>query len=161
MNKDVLINLRVNKELKEAFQEIVSSDGFTMSEVIEASMKDVVRRGMIPINLRSKLHPVKAPVLTIPFIKECIEDIVGANFYDGVESVYLFGSYAKGKATSASDVDLLIKPIGDFSYGEIGELTEMLSKVLGKKVDASLTTSSGPYMHYIQREKIQLYERGS
>lgn len=50
-----------------------------------------------------------------------------------VEFCYLFGSYAKGKATAASDVDLLI------SSGITGmrfyELTEILREALHKKID--------------------------
>ncbi len=50
-----------------------------------------------------------------------------------VQYCYLFGSYAKGKATAASDVDLLI------SSGITGlrfyELTEKLREALHKKID--------------------------
>ena len=50
-----------------------------------------------------------------------------------VQYCYIFGSYAKGKATAASDVDLLI------SSGITGlrfyELTEKLREALHKKID--------------------------
>ena len=52
--------------------------------------------------------------------------------YD-VEFCYLFGSYAKGKATETSDIDLLVstKTTGLRFY----ELTEKLREALHKKVD--------------------------
>lgn len=50
-----------------------------------------------------------------------------------VEFSYLFGSYAKGKATEVSDVDLLIcTPTTGIRYYE---MTERLRETLKKKVD--------------------------
>lgn len=51
-----------------------------------------------------------------------------------VEYCYLFGSYAKGKATENSDVDLFIdtETTGIQFYG----MVELLRETLGKKVDA-------------------------
>lgn len=51
----------------------------------------------------------------------------------GVKYAYLFGSYAKGKATERSDVDLLISmPLNGLRFYE---LVEMLRESLKKKVD--------------------------
>lgn len=51
-----------------------------------------------------------------------------------VEYCYLFGSYAKGKATETSDVDLLIAtPLSGLKFFE---LVEELREKLCKKVDA-------------------------
>ena len=47
MNKDTLINLRVNKSIKEEFQSVVEREGFTMSEVLEASMRDIIKRNIL------------------------------------------------------------------------------------------------------------------
>ena len=44
-------------------------------------------------------------ILTVEQIKEICKDVFAS--YD-VEYCYLFGSYAKGKATEKSDVDLLV-----------------------------------------------------
>lgn len=50
-----------------------------------------------------------------------------------VKFCYLFGSYAKGKATGKSDVDLLVSTdIGGLAFFE---LTEALRQKLNKKVD--------------------------
>ena len=52
----------------------------------------------------------------------------------GVKYAYLFGSYAKGKATERSDVDLLISmPLNGLRFYE---LVEVLRESLKKKVDA-------------------------
>jgi predicted nucleotidyltransferase/DNA-binding XRE family transcriptional regulator len=69
-------------------------------------------------------------ILTIQKIKEiCIE--IFSN-YD-IEYCYLFGSYAKGKATQTSDVDLLVST--SISGIEFFDLVEALREALKKKVD--------------------------
>ncbi len=51
----------------------------------------------------------------------------------GVRYAYLFGSYAKGKATERSDVDLLVSmPVNGLAFYE---LIERLRRALNKKID--------------------------
>ena len=69
-------------------------------------------------------------ILSIEEIKKICVDIF-KNFE--VEYGYLFGSYAKGKATDTSDVDLLISP--SVSGIRFFELTETLRESLKKKID--------------------------
>lgn len=69
-------------------------------------------------------------ILTIEQIK-AICKAVFENF--DIDYCYLFGSYAKGKATQESDVDLLIStPVSGM---EFYDLTEALREGLKKKVD--------------------------
>lgn len=61
--------------------------------------------------------------------------IICTEVFEGykVDYCYLFGSYAKGKATETSDVDLLISTsVGGLRFYE---LTEKLREALHKKVD--------------------------
>ena len=69
-------------------------------------------------------------ILTTEQIRKSCKDVLDA--YQ-VEYCYLFGSYAKGKATEQSDVDLLIstKETGLRFY----EIAERLRESLHKKVD--------------------------
>lgn len=69
-------------------------------------------------------------ILTIDQIRE----ICGEIFKDySVEYCYLFGSYAKGKATEKSDVDLLVAmPVDGMKFFE---LIEVLREQLKKKID--------------------------
>lgn len=69
-------------------------------------------------------------ILTIEQIKEACA-MVFVKF--DVEYCYLFGSYAKGKATETSDVDLLIATSVSGMY--FYDLTESLRQTLKKKVD--------------------------
>ena len=161
MNKDTLINLRVNKTLKEDFQSIVEREGFTMSEVLEASMKDIVKRNIVPINIRSKIESKRLPLLTIPFIKRCVDEAILRLESDKVKSVSLFGSYSIGKATASSDVDLFLELDEGFGLYDLVDLQNMLETSLGKKVDLVTKNDDEYFMSIVQREKIQLYERRS
>ena len=69
-------------------------------------------------------------ILTIDQIRK----ICGEIFMDySVEYCYLFGSYAKGKATEKSDVDLLVAmPVDGMKFFE---LIEVLREQLKKKID--------------------------
>ena len=69
-------------------------------------------------------------ILTTEHIKEICNEVF--KNYE-VDRCYLFGSYAKGKATPVSDVDLLIyTPSNSLVFFE---LIEVLREKLGKKVD--------------------------
>ena len=71
---------------------------------------------------------------TIPSSVSIIRKICGEIFKDySVEYCYLFGSYAKGKATEKSDVDLLVAmPVDGMKFFE---LIEVLREQLKKKID--------------------------
>ena len=66
-------------------------------------------------------------ILTVDEIKEACVSVL-SNY--PVEYCYLFGSYAKGKATPTSDVDLLVYTTvsGIKFYGLVEELREKLKK---------------------------------
>jgi len=160
MNKDTLINIRVNKSLKEAFQTIIEQDGYTMSDIMEATMRVIVKRGYVPINLRPHLPPSKSPIITIPSIKTAIENVLAEMDYgDKVKTISLFGSYSRGMATPKSDIDLLLEAERGFSIFDLGDLQNKLEKTLGKKVEIATNTNDVNFMNQINMEKIQLYER--
>ena len=69
-------------------------------------------------------------ILTVDKIKQICNGIL-VNY--PVQFCYLFGSYAKGKASAASDIDLVIS--SDISGLRFYELTEKLREALHKKID--------------------------
>ena len=69
-------------------------------------------------------------ILSVEAIKNKCSDVLSS--YQ-VEFCYLFGSYAKGKATEQSDVDLLI--CTEVTGLRFFEITERLREALHKKVD--------------------------
>ena len=159
MNKDTLINLRINSELKNAFQNVISAEGFTMSEVVEACMLDIVNRGHLPINIKGRLKPKPQQILSIAFIKNCIDEIMAKVENSKIKTASIFGSYAKGTATPSSDIDIYVQTDADFSLFDLTSLQLQLEKVLGKEVDLITDNDNEYFMNHIKRERIQLYER--
>lgn len=160
MKKNVLLNFRIEEQLKDEFAQIVESQGFTVSEVLTASIKDIVARKKIPINLLPKIDHRRRIILSIPLIKQKVCEIIDMYFPDKIDNVALFGSYACGTQTKDSDIDLLIKA-EDFGMRDLGILQLELEKSLEKDVDITfLTEYNDPYfMKVVNNEKIVIYEK--
>ena len=94
-------------------------------------------------------------ILTIQQIKEICKKVF--ENYE-IEYCYLFGSYAKNKATEHSDVDLLISTsITGLKYFE---LVEILREQLKKKVDlldSAQLNNNFDLVHEILKEGIKIY----
>lgn len=84
---------------------------------------------------------------------------LGAEY--GADRIYLFGSYATGRADASSDIDLRIDQ-GSIRGWALGGLLVDLEDALHKKVDL-LTTGSlqQNFLDSIKKEEILLYERQS
>jgi len=79
-----------------------------------------------------------------------------------VESAVLFGSYAKGSPTSASDIDILIDSKGkvrgiDF-FGILDEIVETL-KIPVDLIEASQLVGGGRVQREIAETGVLIYER--
>lgn len=162
MKKNVLINLRVEQDVKESFQNIAEQNGYTMSEVIEASMKEIIRRGQIPFYLSSKLPKKNRSIISIPEIKIALENILlNAKYGKHIKSVSLFGSYATGQMNKNSDIDLLVEVDKEFGLFDLTNLQSSLEEKLDKKCDLTIDGDSlEPYFaQIVNREKIIIYER--
>jgi predicted nucleotidyltransferase len=96
-------------------------------------------------------------ILTIDKLKEICSSVFSGY---PVEYAYLFGSYAKGKQTPSSDIDLLVSTsvTGMAFFG----LVEQLRQELKKKVDVIALTSlpnNQELMHEILRDGIKVYKQ--
>ncbi len=164
MKKNILINLRVEQDLKERFQEIAESNGYTMSDLLTASMREIVRKGSIPIYLSSKLPKKDHKILSIQDIKIAVCNILVTKPYkNGINSISIFGSYATGEMTPQSDIDLLIdtNPKESFSLFDLANFKNSLENILGKSVDIASNSSlaDSDFMRIVRREKIVIYEK--
>lgn len=95
-------------------------------------------------------------VKDIQTIKEVVNPI--AKEY-GVKRVYLFGSYAKGRATEKSDVDLLIEKGKPMSLLKLSGMRDRCQEALELSVD--LVTMSGiekDFQNEIAGTEVLLYE---
>ena len=76
----------------------------------------------------------------------------------GAQRIYLFGSYARGDMTEASDIDLRIDK-GNIRGIEMGGLLLDLEDALGVPVDLVTTGSlSDRFLAAIQKDEVLLYE---
>lgn len=97
----------------------------------------------------------KNRVLTVEAIKEAVGDV--CTRYP-VDACYLFGSYAKGKATKDSDVDLMI--VSSIEGIEYYDLLGSLEERLSKKVDLlrlETAIQNVKLMNEILKEGIRVY----
>lgn len=125
----------IRKEKKLTQQEAANLVGISIRsykdyENIDAKKGTIKYQYILEKILKYKTLDEEHGILTIEEIKKICSEIF--NQYD-VNYCYLFGSYAKGKATPSSDVDLLIScnVKGLKFYG----LTENLREKLHKRVD--------------------------
>ena len=93
----------------------------------EEDYKDTFKYGQIVRILESQLENRVLP------LNEVVVDVSSVCKSYPVSAAYLFGSYAKGKATKDSDVDLLI--VSNVEGIQFYELLGSLEEKLGKKVD--------------------------
>ena len=80
--------------------------------------------------------------------------------YPEIKCAYLFGSYARGSATSKSDVDILVvcPPMGMRFYG----ISELLEKELHKKVDLHThrqLADNETFLAEILKDGIKIYSK--
>ncbi|TSC78148.1 MAG: hypothetical protein G01um101433_435 [Parcubacteria group bacterium Gr01-1014_33] len=76
----------------------------------------------------------------------------------GVRRAAVFGSFARGEATSASDIDLLVEFEGQKTLLDLASLKTQLEQALGMKVDVITYQSLSPLLQdSILRGQISLY----
>ena len=94
-------------------------------------------------------------MLTISKIREIVTRI-GKKY--NVESVYLFGSYAKNTATEESDIDLIIDMKNMRKYKDYFHFCQELEDALGTKVDVTSEEGMFPgFFDLIKNDRILLY----
>ena len=77
----------------------------------------------------------------------------------GITKVSLFGSYAKGKATSSSDIDFIIDK-GDLIGIKYFSLLEDLENAFNCKIDLITSGySNKDFLNNIKEDEVLIYER--
>ena len=77
----------------------------------------------------------------------------------GLKRMYLFGSYAKGKANESSDIDLLIEKGLPLSLLKMSGLRQDTVEALGVEVDiVSITGIDEAFRNEIRGTEVLLYE---
>lgn len=77
-----------------------------------------------------------------------------------VKRACLFGSQARGEATSESDVDILVELEKGVSIFEMADMKIALEKLISKHVDLVSEGGLSPYIKpYIDKDKTLIYEK--
>lgn len=96
-------------------------------------------------------------VYTIEEIKAIVAPIAAAH---DVDRIYLFGSYARGEATTGSDIDLRVDKGRLKGLFALGALYADLEDGLGKQLDLFTTRSlEREFLQNIAKDEILLYSR--
>ena len=135
-NNNIII--RIDDVLKKEFQNIISENGFTVSDVLIAFIKDVVKKKKLPLNLLSKVNENRfASFISIPEIKKEVEKAI-EEYKDSITKVYLFGDFALGKVTKKSTVSLKLEVNDKFNKECLTLIRENLINSLHRNVDLKL-----------------------
>ena len=109
---------------------------------------------------RKGAHGMQTQVYSIDEIREIVAPIAKQH---GVDKVFLFGSYARGDATPASDVDLCVDAPKLRGLFALGGLYADLEDALKKSIDV-VTTGSLKYnkdeafLENLRKDRVLLYE---
>ncbi len=78
----------------------------------------------------------------------------------GAAKVSLFGSFARGEASEASDVDILLEK-GSIKGLRVLDFQDALSERIGRSVDVVTTAgASDRFLENIRKDEVVLYEAG-
>ena len=160
MSKNATIIFRIEEETKERFQRIIALEGRDASDVILASIKNVIRNGCIPEDLYPFLKHRSGTSLTIPDIRKHLVRIIDSRYKEKVIRAYLFGSFARGEETKESDVDIHIEPGERCSIKDIALFRKDLETALQRQVDVVTGSNLDPeFESSIKKDEICLYDR--
>ena len=109
------------------------------------------------LSLERKVFAVTDRIYSVDEIRHVVAPI--AQHY-GVDRVFLFGSYARGEATSDSDLDFRVDKGAMHGLFALGGMYAELESALGKKLDL-LTTGSldQQFLNRIAPEEILIYAK--
>lgn len=99
-------------------------------------------------------------IYTIDEIKSIVAPIAK---HHGVDRVYLFGSYARGAATPASDIDLCIDAAALRGMFALGGLYADLEEALKKDLDLITTKAlkynkNQQFLENLRKDRVLIYE---
>lgn len=155
-----VLSVRVDADIKESFACLCEELGMTSSVAVNMFMRQMLRDRSLPFTPSLKRSDLQASILTRDQIADAVRNSAASR--DAIESVVLFGSYARGEAKAQSDIDLRVnvdpkKRMGLFA---ISSFADEMRESTGKEVD--VVTSADlreDIADAIEREGVKIYER--
>lgn len=97
------------------------------------------------------------PVLTLEHLRELREQILEIAVRNHASDVRIFGSVARGNATSKSDIDFLVRFDEGATIYDMAGLKDDLTQLLGIDVDvADDQTKDNQFLKHIEKDLIAL-----
>ena len=156
-----VLSIRMDEKVKQDFPVFCDELGISVSAAVNLFARQTLRERRIPfeVTLNESLQDTGKPIRLVE-IKHAVSR--AASEFASIDRVVLFGSYARGEATSESDIDLRVM------YDEGSRVTMMnlaafsnnISITLGCDVDVVSKRSLDEDLETaIQKEGIIIYER--
>ena len=157
-----VLSVRVDAAIKESFAELCEELGMTSSVAVNMFMRQMLRERSLPFvpSLSADRKEEKTGVLTIEEIKTAVSS--AAHSRKAIQSVTLFGSYARCDAHTDSDIDLRIEldPAMTFGLFALSSFGEEIKEATGKNVDVvSSEQLREDIARAIAKEGVVLYVR--
>ena len=126
---------------------------------LDENYGSVIKRKMFELTLEKKCEITEEKgILTIKQITEIVTKLFEEEFPNQIDFCFLFGSYAKGKQTDRSDIDLYVA--SNITGLKFVGLIEKLRMALHKKVDvirASELNNNVELVNEIMKYGIKIY----
>ena len=157
-----VLSVRVDAAIKESFAELCEELGMTSSVAVNMFMRQMLRERSLPFipSLSVDKEEERSGILTIEEIKTAV--VSAARSREAIQSVTLFGSYARCDAHDGSDIDLRIEldPTMTFWLFALSSFGEEIKEATGKNVDVvSSEQLREEFAQAIAKEGVVLYVR--
>lgn len=163
MNKDTNIIIRVDSNLKENVSKIAKDNGFKLTDLLTASLRDLEKRRKIPLFLYPYLpNRSRNQTITIVQIKKTLEEILKKYDKGLVTKAYLFGSFARNEENNESDIDIRLEADSGLSLFDLGNIRQDLVDKFGREVDLLCIHKEKmdpAFYSSIKKDEICIYER--
>lgn len=167
MKKDATLIIRINSDIKNRVQEIASKYNVSVSEIINASLMDIARRGDINLIMKGRLGLLlpkdrDSDINIIKIKKAITEAIDESGLNNEINKVYLYGSFARNEETKDSDIDLRFETSNNISMFDIGNIRYLIKEKTGRDVDISnedVDKLDPLFYENVKKDEICIYER--
>ena len=167
MSKTSTLTIRIDPTVKGKVENLYSTFGLNLSDAINVFIYQSLRVGGLPFEMKDPFYKGKMSIDDGSFKEEkdgpTMEDLkrIAPNIAKehNIETLYLFGSRARGDYKPNSDYDFAYNAKEHTSLLEICGLMNDLEELVGRDVDiVDMKMASDNFLEDIKRDGILLYK---
>ena len=167
MSKTTTLTIRIDPAVKRKVEKLYSTFGLNLSDAINMFIHQSLRVGGLPFELKDPFYRGEMSIdrssfeekidgLTIEDLKRLAPGIAKKR---NIETLYLFGSRARGDNGPNSDYDFAYRAKEHASLLQVAGLMVDLEELVGNKVDVvDMKVASEHFLKEIEKDGILLYE---